>query len=106
MKIVTQIQMNGPRPYGPHVWDGISKHPILGLTMEEIKAHAEGTAAHYASLKVKSDLALKMPDKDQQHAYHLQRAAERTQEWIETVSKTLTPSQHMPNEIRSESYKL
>lgn len=47
MKIVTQIEMDGPRPDGPKEWDGRGFHPILGMTMEEIKAAAAHPSQEY-----------------------------------------------------------
>lgn len=85
MKIVQSRVMTGDRPATPD-WDGTGKHPILNMTMEEIRAHNAAAAGNYTP-RANSDSKIKPLTKEEEDKVMEQLAREmpaRTTEWFPT----------------------
>lgn len=88
MKIVAGWLMEGSKPSVPK-WDGTGRHPILGMTMDQIKHHAKASTVRYTPPADSDEKAAKMtPEQEQAHMEILAR--ERQQRFIEALSESLS----------------
>lgn len=70
-------------------WNGEGLHPILGLTMEEIKMENEARAWLRRGEHANSDVKTPQPDHEANVRFQLERAQEMSSNWIEAVSQSL-----------------
>lgn len=101
MKVVNGWQHVG---YKPQVdWDGKGKHPILDMTIEEIRAFNLGVIERHAGRQVDTKEKALLPTSEQTQTLALQEAQYKSERWIAGVAKSLEAAQNMPTEVRSES---
>lgn len=91
MRTKLQTQMNA-RTNTPE-WDGTGKHPILGLTMEEIKALNEQVTDTHAADRVPSPEKIPSPKAADERAINTKLAAQIQEAFYENLSNALTTRQ-------------
>lgn len=101
MNIVQGRHYQGDKPEVA-AWDGTGFHPILGLTMEQIRNR---NASVPESPSVDSDVKQKAMDPEQEAAHMAAIAAERQQDAMIGIAKSLeAASRPMTNEVISVRY--
>lgn len=86
-------------------WDGKGRHPILKMTIEEIRAHNVGTTERQIGKRTDSTVKTKQPSNEENLRHQMIRAQEIANAWINAMARSMAPQTQtsMFSEVHTES---